>query len=324
MSAPAAINERIALPLLLSACVAVAECAGRVIRDVTAGGHLYAVDKAANCESVASGCDAADPQTLADRRAQLVIVHTLRRLFPGLHVVGEEGEMSLSSDPIASDLVSDLCDSPTWRRHAASLAFPPSIPDAPLSSTVVWVDPLDGTKEYTLGHLDSVTTLIGISVRGTPVAGIIHHPFGCNGAGRSVFGAIGAGITGLNSNRLGHVGRRYIAVSKSRLDGATASLLSAMGAQQTLRIGGSGRKVLAVLDGEADAYVYPGAATSKWDICACEALLVASGGRLTDTGGGGGTRTRRGWNLQIQEVRRGILGHFGMIWDELGHFCALL
>lgn len=42
---------------------------------------------------------------------------------------------------------------------------------------VVWVDPLDGTQEYSQGFLDHVTVLIGISAHGKALAGIIHQPF---------------------------------------------------------------------------------------------------------------------------------------------------
>ena len=41
----------------------------------------------------------------------------------------------------------------------------------------MWVDPLDGTKEYTEGFLDHVTVLIGIAVGKRAVAGVINQPF---------------------------------------------------------------------------------------------------------------------------------------------------
>ena len=43
----------------------------------------------------------------------------------------------------------------------------------------VWVDPLDGTREYTQGpeYSKEVTILIGISWKGTPIAGVLNQPF---------------------------------------------------------------------------------------------------------------------------------------------------
>ena len=42
---------------------------------------------------------------------------------------------------------------------------------------VVWVDPLDGTSEFTQGLLDHVTILIGLSVKGKAIGGVIHQPY---------------------------------------------------------------------------------------------------------------------------------------------------
>ena len=47
------------------------------------------------------------------------------------------------------------------------------------SDVTVWVDPLDGTREFVEGpeHWGAVTVLIGVAVKGVPVAGVIHQPF---------------------------------------------------------------------------------------------------------------------------------------------------
>lgn len=33
------------------------------------------------------------------------------------------------------------------------------------SDSIVWIDPLDGTKSFVDGYLDGVTTLIGVSIK---------------------------------------------------------------------------------------------------------------------------------------------------------------
>ena len=67
---------------------------------------------------------------------------------------------------------------------------------------VVWVDPLDGTTEYTQGFVEHVTVLIGIAVDGAAVAGVVHQPFferrdvagaDASEAGRTVWGIVGLG-----------------------------------------------------------------------------------------------------------------------------------
>ncbi|VEL21520.1 unnamed protein product [Protopolystoma xenopodis] len=54
---------------------------------------------------------------------------------------------------------------------------------------------------------------------------------------------------------------------------------------QVLRLGGCGYKVLSLLEGRAHAYLFASPGCKKWDTCAPEALLKASGGRLTDLTG---------------------------------------
>jgi 3'(2'), 5'-bisphosphate nucleotidase len=42
---------------------------------------------------------------------------------------------------------------------------------------VLWVDPLDGTNNYVAGETIGITAIIGISNRGRPIFGAVHHPF---------------------------------------------------------------------------------------------------------------------------------------------------
>lgn len=56
---------------------------------------------------------------------------------------------------------------------------------------MVWIDPLDGTKEYTTGNLSAVTVLIGLAIDGLPKIGVVHNPFIINennGKGHTIFG----------------------------------------------------------------------------------------------------------------------------------------
>jgi len=84
------------------------------------------------------------------------------------------------------------------------LTCPPQWSSASMEQLTVWVDPLDGTKEYTQGLLDHVTVLIGIAVGTEAVAGVIHQPYynyksqepGAQ-LGRTFYGLVGGGVYGL-------------------------------------------------------------------------------------------------------------------------------
>jgi hypothetical protein len=42
---------------------------------------------------------------------------------------------------------------------------------------VIYIDPLDGTKGFTEGHLNHITSMIGVAIEGRPRIGIIHKLF---------------------------------------------------------------------------------------------------------------------------------------------------
>lgn len=55
----------------------------------------------------------------------------------------------------------------------------------------VWIDPLDGTKDFVKGNLSACTVLIGLVINGIPKIGVVHHPFKTNendGLGCTIFG----------------------------------------------------------------------------------------------------------------------------------------
>jgi 3'-phosphoadenosine 5'-phosphosulfate (PAPS) 3'-phosphatase len=60
---------------------------------------------------------------------------------------------------------------------ASGLAAPAALRRVPAAAVCVLVDPLDGTKEFVDGRLQSVQTLIGVSVYGRAVAGVMGLPF---------------------------------------------------------------------------------------------------------------------------------------------------
>ena len=145
---------------VLSSSVAIVDRAGDIVRDVLRKGQLGIVEK--------TGAD--DLQTQADRSAQNCILASLAAQYPGLKVVGEEGELDMSE--VEADWVVTTQDP-----EALKVTAPAQWADVRLEDLTVWVDPLDGTKEFTQGLLDHVTVLVGIAVGSEAVAGVIHQPY---------------------------------------------------------------------------------------------------------------------------------------------------
>ena len=135
---------------------------------------------------------------------------------------------------------------------------------------VVWVDPLDGTSEYTqgnmhpsffkliffsnllchlvLGNLDHVTVLIGVAHKNTPVGGVIHQPYhnytsGGSDLGRTLWGIPGIGCGGFKPLPPPE-GRRVIATTRSHMTDLVLQTIEALKPDEVLKVGGAGFKVL--------------------------------------------------------------------------------
>ncbi|KAA3670673.1 3'(2'), 5'-bisphosphate nucleotidase [Paragonimus westermani] len=141
---------------LLASSVSLASRASAIVRNVFASNDLGIVDK---------GVD--DLQSRADRDAQRCIVGSLTQSFPGINIIGEEGKLNNTDFVSTSELDAQVL----------GCVCPAAYKSISLSDLTVWVDPLDGTKEYTEGFIEHVTVLIGIAVSGKPVAGVIAQPF---------------------------------------------------------------------------------------------------------------------------------------------------
>lgn len=137
---------------------------------------------------------------------------------------------------------------------------------------VIWVDPLDGTSEYTQGFLEHVTVLIGLAVHNRAVGGIIHQPYykhrDGNDIGRTIWGLKGLGSGGFQIQMDSAKADEFIVTTtRSHSNDLVQSALQALNPTKVLRVGGAGYKVLQLLEGKAHAYVFASAGCKKWDTC---------------------------------------------------------
>uniref|UniRef100_A0A672MRV6 3'(2'),5'-bisphosphate nucleotidase 1 n=1 Tax=Sinocyclocheilus grahami TaxID=75366 RepID=A0A672MRV6_SINGR len=281
-------NRPAVLMRLVASAYAVAEKAGTIVQKVLQSGELGIVEK--------SGAN--DLQTLADRLVQKSICASLSKSFPKVTIIGEE---ELPAEAVEEDLIEN---------GQSSLILQKSCPDEyaslkeeevkrnrkqnmvifHLSQLVVWVDPLDGTKEYTEGLLDHVTVLIGIAYGGTAIAGVINQPFynyqmGAGASlGRTLWGVLGLGAFGFQLQEVPD-GKRIITTTRSHSNKLVIDAVQAMEPHDVIRVGGAGNKIIQLVEGKASAYVFASPGCKKWDTCAPEAILHAVGGKLTDMHG---------------------------------------
>ncbi|XP_006272971.2 3'(2'),5'-bisphosphate nucleotidase 1 isoform X2 [Alligator mississippiensis] len=257
---------------LVASAYSVAEKAAAIVRKVMAGGDLGIVEK----------CGANDLQTKADRLVQMSICSSLARKFPKLTIIGEE-------DLPSYDVDEELIENGQYE-EILKKTCPPQYSTIKEEELVVWVDPLDGTKEYTEGLLDHVTVLIGIAYGGKAIAGIINQPYynyeaGADAVlGRTIWGVLGLGAFGFQLKEVPD-GKHIIITTRSHSSKMVNDCIGAMNPDTVVRVGGAGNKVIHLIEGKASAYVFASPGCKKWDTCAPEAILHAVGGKLTDIHG---------------------------------------
>ncbi|KAJ9448525.1 3prime(2prime) [Diplonema papillatum] len=198
--------EEVPLAELVAVCVTLAEDAGAVIRAVQR-------EREEGSDLVAELKDADDPRSWlskADQRAQHVVVRGLRARFPGLAIVaeedlGDEAYLQGWKPPPTSSTPAKEADA---RARLGEVPFP--LTELSLADVCVFVDPVDGTREFVEGRVMACQTLLGISWRGKPVAGVMGLPFhdatpyaaatpASSARGHTVYGAVGcaSGVVGL-------------------------------------------------------------------------------------------------------------------------------
>ncbi|KAF7487601.1 Putative bisphosphate nucleotidase [Sarcoptes scabiei] len=255
---------------IISSSVCISEKAGSIIRDIMKAGNLNIVDKGLN-----------DMQTEADRSSEKCIVKSLVHRFPKLTVIGEENlgtNYDVPEDWIVTKEDENILQKPC----------PPEFSNIKEEDLVVWVDPLDGTSEFTQGLVDHVTILVGLSINGKAIGGVIHQPFfnytvqnSMNTIGRTVWGLNGLGVFGIKQ-KLPPPDKMIVITTRSHTNDQINKSVEAFSADNVVRVGGAGNKVLQLIEGKAHAYVFASRGCKKWDTCAPEAILSCLGGRMTD------------------------------------------
>ena len=223
-----------------------------------AAGPVIMVEYAKGCE-VRTKKDSS-PVTIADERAEEVILGLLRARATAIPIVAEEA--------IARGV------------------------QTAIGRNFLLVDPLDGTREF-IACNGEFTVNIGLVRDGAPVAGAVYAP----ALGRLWFGgdrafvcdaAVGAPLPDRSSWRQIHArhapAKDLIALaSRSHCDPATEAFLAKLPVGDR-RSAGSSLKFCALAEGAAD--VYPRfAPTMEWDTAAGDAVLRAAGGVVLDVEG---------------------------------------
>lgn len=210
------------------------------------------------------------PVTAADYQSHCVMYYGIAKTFPDIKVISEEKEAEKKCENLV----------PFELNAKATMGDLPD--DEVLASDVaVWIDPLDATKEFTDQLYQFVTTMVCVSVKGKPIIGVIHKPFDVEKK------TTWAWLNHETSSNLKSVhddtgdNSKTVLVSMSH-SGKVKDLIKPIfgDTAQLLTAAGSGYKTLEVTLGNATAYIHS-TDISKWDICAGDAILTATGGHFS-------------------------------------------
>jgi len=198
--------------------------------------------------------DDASPVTLADRRAEALIVDALRALAPDIPIVAEES--------VAAGCV-------------------------PAIGERFWlVDPLDGTREFVKRN-GEFTVNVALIEKAFPVLGVVCAPalgtLYAGATGGVAYMRSGAGTQALRCRTVPAEGLTVVASASHGDPGALDEFLKGRHVAARRAIGSS-LKLCLVAAGEADLYPRFGR-TMEWDIAAGHGVLAAAGGSVTDLAG---------------------------------------
>ncbi|XP_041061539.1 Golgi-resident adenosine 3',5'-bisphosphate 3'-phosphatase-like [Carcharodon carcharias] len=260
-------GSRVDLRQLLSLAIIAAEEGGKAVRAVRESDSLGQRSKGKTKEG------AEELVTTGDLLSHGKMSSLFSNAFPGIKLISEEHDNSKVNKSL------------TWNYEIPNL-IQESIGKARMVSTksvMVWIDPLDATREYTEDLNHFVTTMVCVAVDGKPVIGVIHKPFSKYTAWAMVDGA-----SNIHPRKAYKEKTPTVIVSRSHAGAVKSYCKGAFGNDTTIiPAGGAGYKVLSLLDtGEdtqpdsADVYIHV-TFIKKWDICAGDAILKALGGQMT-------------------------------------------
>jgi 3'(2'), 5'-bisphosphate nucleotidase len=190
------------------------------------------------------------PVTLADERAEAILVRALEELTPGVPILAEE--------------------------HCEAHGRPASAP-----STFWLVDPLDGTRDFVRRNGEFSINL-GLVEGRFPLLGLIHSPCAdvtyAAAAGRALRQRGAGEAEPIVARRPGPDGL-VVVHSRSHADNAKLAAYLAPLRVAERRHAGSALKFCLLAEGEADLYPRFGP-TCEWDTAAGQAILEAAGGSV--------------------------------------------
>lgn len=219
--------------------------------------------------------------TIADGIVQHLLIQNLFSGGKFANLVGEEDETNVNIETrpfTVDDLVvpDDFCGLiESVREDIKQLAS--NIDPNAYKSLTVFIDPIDGTREFSTGLGEQCSICIGFSdASGKPVAGIVYRPITQPPTWGG--GAVSEGCKVGNLDMAASPNNIGLLTSNGGISPFIGKLIEEL-AFERVPSGGAGNKMMMLLEGKGVAYIQD-RGVSRWDTAAAQAVIEAYGGIL--------------------------------------------
>ena len=219
--------------------------------------------------------------TIADGLVQHLLVENLFN-DKFANIVGEEEGTSVNivNKPYTIDdlTIPEEFNGLVESSRDAMNALAKSIDPNAFKSLTVFIDPIDGTREFSTGLGEQCSICIGFAdASGKPVAGIVYRPITTPTTWAS--GAKSENFINSNLDVATVPNPKGFLTSNGGISKFIGLLIDELGFER-VPSGGAGNKMLMLLEGKGAAYIQD-RGVSRWDTCGAEAVIEAYGGTLS-------------------------------------------
>lgn len=209
----------------------------------------------------------------------------IEHLFAGekfANIVGEEDEtnVNITTRPFTVDdltVPEEFFDGIESVRDQIKL-LSLKIPNESYKKLTIFIDPIDGTREFATGLGGQCSIIIGFAdEQGMPAAGIVYRPLTTPTTWAA--GAKSEGCVLGNLDKANPPNSKGFLTSNGSISKFIGSLIAELGFER-VPSGGAGNKMLMLLEGKGAAYIQD-RGVSRWDTCGAQATIEAYGGTLS-------------------------------------------
>ena len=228
--------------------------------------------------------------TIADGLVQHLLIEELLDGVVGNIVGEEECDANLETEPytvddleIPTEFMEMIREAKSQVAQAKKQYLGQSAQDGTYRSLTAFLDPIDGTREFSTGKGEQCSICVGFSDEsGMPVAGVVYRPLSSTptwAAGAKSEGYTDSNLSMASKDESNNAG---LLTSNGSISPFIEDLMKELNYPR-IPSGGAGNKMLMLLEKKGKAYIQD-RGISRWDSAAAQAVIEAHGGVLCKLG----------------------------------------